>query len=190
MEDDRLYLIQYLLKETGREIGDLPQLAVDQMQILRSLFNIRRPIPPQDENFFEVQDRFLTALNESRGITDISALKPIRGNLYVWQGDITTLKCDAIVNAANSALLGCWHPCHRCIDNAIHTFAGVQLRLACHELMTKQGHEEETGNAKITPAFNLPCKYVLHTVGPIITGGRSLSTHLIPINLMIIETIT
>lgn len=80
------------------------------------------------------------------------------------------MRCDAIVNAANSQMLGCFCPCHGCIDNAIHTFAGVQLREACAELMQEQGHEEETGKAKITPACNLPCKYVLHTVGPIIRG--------------------
>ena len=84
--------------------------------------------------------------------------------------DITTLKCDGIVNAANSQMLGCFCPNHGCIDNAIHTYAGIQLRLACAKLMERQGHEEETGKAKITPAFNLPCKYVLHTVGPIVQG--------------------
>ena len=88
--------------------------------------------------------------------------------LYLWQGDITTLKCDAIVNAANSGMTGCYAPNHRCIDNAIHTFAGVQLRLACAEIMERQGCPEPTGQAKITPAFNLPCRYILHTVGPIV----------------------
>ena len=88
----------------------------------------------------------------------------------MWRGDITTLKVDAIVNAANSGMTGCWQPCHACIDNCIHTFAGVQLRAVCADIMQKQGHEEPTGTAKITPAFNLPCKYVLHTVGPIISG--------------------
>lgn len=97
-------------------------------------------------------------------------LSPERDNLYLWQGDITTLKCGAIVNAANSQLLGCFCPCHGCIDNAIHTFAGIQLRLACAERMKQQGHEEETGKAKITPAYNLPCNYVFHTVGPIVKG--------------------
>lgn len=91
--------------------------------------------------------------------------------LYIWQGDITTLGCDAIVNAANSGMTGCYVPCHGCIDNAIHTYAGVQLRAACAELMRRQGHEEPTGSAKMTPAFNLPCRYVLHTVGPIIDGS-------------------
>lgn len=107
---------------------------------------------------------------EKKGITELTDLQPIQDNLYLWRGDITTLRCDGIVNAANNQMLGCFCPNHGCIDNAIHTFAGIQLRLACAELMKKQGHEEETGTAKITPAYNLPCKYVLHTVGPIITG--------------------
>ena len=105
-----------------------------------------------------------------KGITELSNLTPVQEGIYLWQGDITTLSCDAIVNAANSQMLGCFHPCHGCIDNAIHTYAGIQLRLACAELMEQQGHEEETGKAKITPAFNLPCRYVLHTVGPIVQG--------------------
>ena len=97
--------------------------------------------------------------------------RPLRETaLYLWRGDITTLQCDAIVNAANSGMTGCYVPGHRCIDNCIHTFAGVQLRSACARLMAQQGHEEPTGQAKLTPAFNLPCRYVLHTVGPIVTG--------------------
>jgi O-acetyl-ADP-ribose deacetylase (regulator of RNase III) len=97
-------------------------------------------------------------------------LRPVSDNLYLWQGDIATLKVDAIVNAANSSLLGCFVPCHACIDNAIHTFAGVQLRLECAGIMSAQGHPEPTGRAKITAAYNLPCKHVLHTVGPIVSG--------------------
>ena len=106
----------------------------------------------------------------AKGVADIAELTPVQPGLYLWQGDITTLRCDAIVNAANSGMTGCYVPNHRCIDNAIHTFAGVELRLACEELMEQQGYPEPTGRAKITPAFNLPCKYVLHTVGPIIDG--------------------
>ena len=93
----------------------------------------------------------------------------LRPGLYLWQGDITTLKCDAIVNAANSGMTGCYIPNHRCIDNAIHTYAGVELRQYCEEIMERQGHLEPTGQARITPAFNLPCRYILHTVGPIIS---------------------
>ena len=117
-----------------------------------------------------MQDDYLREETKRKGITGLSALTPIADGLYLWKGDITTLRCDGIVNAANSQMLGCFAPCHGCIDNAIHTYAGVQLRLACAELMEQQGHEEETGKAKITPAYNLPCLYVLHTVGPIVQG--------------------
>lgn len=167
----RLYLIQELLKEQPRYEGmEIPENEESQKRLLRSLFNIRMPRPVSQE-FLEVQDAYLQEEIRQKGITDIADLTPVQEEIYLWQGDITTLRCDAIVNAANSQMLGCFAPCHGCIDNAIHTFAGVQLRLACAELMHKQGHEEETGKAKITPAFNLPCKYVLHTVGPIV-GGR------------------
>ena len=131
--------------------------------------NVRAPMPIGTD-FLTVQDEYLQAETARKGITDASNLSPIQPGLYLWQGDITTLKCDAIVNAANSGMTGCYCPNHRCIDNAIHTFAGVELRLACDEIMQQQGHPEPTGQAKITPAFNLPCKYVLHTVGPIIQG--------------------
>ena len=117
-----------------------------------------------------MQGAYLQGETAAKVITDIADLTPIQPGLYLWQGDITTLKCDAIANAANSGMTGCYIPNHRCIDNAIHTFAGVELRLACAELMEQQGYPEPTGRAKITPAFNLPCKYVLHTVGPIIDG--------------------
>ena len=117
-----------------------------------------------------VQDAYLQEETRKKGVTALSDLEPVQKGIYLWRGDITTLQCDGIVNAANSQMLGCFCPNHGCIDNAIHTFAGVQLRLACAELMRKQGHEEETGKAKITPAFNLPCRYVIHTVGPIIRG--------------------
>ena len=117
-----------------------------------------------------MQGAYLQGETAAKVITDIADLTPIQPGLYLWQGDITTLKCDAIANAANSGMTGCYIPNHRCIDNAIHTFAGVELRLACAELMEQQGYPEPTGRAEITPAFNLPCKYVLHTVGPIIDG--------------------
>ena len=127
------------------------------------------PLPATDE-FLAIQDTYLQEEVHQKGITNVDDLQPLQQGIYLWQGDITTLKCDGIVNAANSQMLGCFCPNHGCIDNAIHTFSGVQLRLACAELMRKQGHEEETGKAKITPAYNLPCRYVLHTVGPIIRG--------------------
>lgn len=131
--------------------------------------NIRAP-QHADADFLQMQDEYLQGETAAKGVTDIADLTPVQPGLYLWQGDITTLQCDAIVNAANSGMTGCYIPNHRCIDNAIHTFAGVELRLACAELMEQQGYPEPTGQAKITPAFNLPCKYVLHTVGPIIDG--------------------
>lgn len=168
--EKRLFLIQSLLKERP-EYRDLsiPPESDSQRQLLRGLMNIRAP-QRTDAEFLKTQDAYLQGETAAKGITDIAGLTPIQPGLYLWQGDITTLKCDAIVNAANSGMTGCYIPNHRCIDNAIHTYAGVELRLACAELMEQQGHPEPTGQAKITPAFNLPCRYVLHTVGPIIDG--------------------
>ena len=168
--EKRLFLIQSLLKERPeyRDM-DIPARPESQRQLLRGLMNIRAP-QNADEDFLKMQDAYLQAETSAKGVTNIADLTPMQPGLYLWQGDITTLKCDAIVNAANSGMTGCYIPNHRCIDNAIHTFAGVELRLACAELMEKQGHPEPTGRAKITPAFNLPCRYVLHTVGPIING--------------------
>ena len=168
--EKRLFLIQSLLKERP-EYRDLsiPSESDSQRQLLRVLMNIRAP-QRTDAEFLKTQDAYLQGETAAKGITDIAGLTPIQPGLYLWQGDITTLKCDAIVNAANSGMTGCYIPNHRCIDNAIHTYAGVELRLACAELMEQQGHPEPTGQAKITPAFNLPCRYVLHTVGPIIDG--------------------
>ena len=166
----RLFLIQSLLKEKPeyRDI-DIPTEPDGQRQLLRGLMNVRRAYPIGTE-FLQVQDEYLQGETTAKGIIDVAELTPIQPGLYLWQGDITTLKCDAIVNAANSGMTGCYIPNHRCIDNAIHTFAGVELRLTCAELMEQQGYPEPTGQAKITPAFNLPCRYVLHTVGPIISG--------------------
>lgn len=120
------------------------------------------------KEFLRVQDEYLREEIRLKGITDISALSPVATDTYLWRGDITTLRCDAIVNAANSQLLGCFCPNHGCIDNAIHTFSGVQLRRECYKIMAAQGEEETAGKAKITRAYNLPCKYILHTVGPIV----------------------
>ena len=130
--------------------------------------NVRMPKEISEE-FLKVQDEYLKEEINKKGIVDINNLNPIQKGIYLWQGDITTLRCDAIVNAANSAMTGCYVPNHRCIDNAIHSFAGVELRLECDEIMNRQGHGEPTGQAKITNAYNLPCKYIIHTVGPIIS---------------------
>lgn len=166
----RIYLIKKLLSERP-EYADMqgPANTQEQKKLLRSLFNIRMPEPVSQE-FLKVQDEYLQEVNLKKGITDIAALQPVSNDIYLWQGDITTLKCDTVVNAANSQMLGCFCPCHGCIDNAIHTFAGIQLRLKCSEIMQKQGYEEPVGKAKITPAYNLPCQYVIHTVGPYIDG--------------------
>ena len=168
--EKRLFLIQSLLKEkTEYQDIDIPAEVESQRQLLRGLMNIRAPRRSGAE-FLRVQDDYLWAETAAKGITDIADLTPVQPGLYLWQGDITTLKCDAIVNAANSGMTGCYIPNHHCIDNAIHTYAGVELRLACEKLMEQQGYPEPAGRAKITPAFNLPCRYVLHTVGPIIEG--------------------
>ena len=164
----RIFLIEYLLAEHPEwRKRPLPQTEAEQKYLLRSLVNVRESLPVSQE-FLRIQDEYLTEENKARGITDIESLKPIENEVYLWRGDITTLKVGAIVNAANSGMTGCWQPCHACIDNCIHTFAGIQLRAVCADIMEKQGHEEPTGQAKITRAFNLPCDYVIHTVGPIV----------------------
>ena len=166
----RTFLIEKLLHEQPRFRGTaIPRDPEEQKMVLRALLNVRPPRSIGGE-FLTIQDEYLQEETAAKGITDLAELSPVSEGIYLWQGDITTLRCDAIVNAANSGLTGCYVPCHGCIDNCIHTYAGVQLRLACARLMAKQGHEEETGKAKITPAFNLPCKYVIHTVGPIISS--------------------
>lgn len=168
--EKRLFLIQSLLNERPscqRRI--IPADSERQKILLRGLMNVRRP-QPIDAAFLQVQDDYLQRETAAKGVTDLADLSPLQPGLYLWRGDITTLRCDAIVNAANSGMTGCYIPNHRCIDNAIHTYAGVELRLACEEMMEQQGYPEPTGQAKITPAFNLPCRYVLHTVGPIING--------------------
>lgn len=165
----RAYLIRALLNERSEfERVKIPAGEQAQKALLRSLLNLRMP-RPVSKTFLEIQDAYLKEETARKGITELRSLRPVREGIYLWQGDITTLRCDAIVNAANSRMLGCFCPCHGCIDNEIHTFAGVQLRLACAALMEQQGREEPVGSAKLTPAFNLPCKYVLHTVGPVIT---------------------
>ena len=168
--DERLnFLLRYLLAER-KEYKDIPvpDSLSEKRRLLRSLMNVRLPIPIS-EDFLNVQDAYLGERLAQRGVTNLKDLKPVSRGLYLWQGDITTLAVDAIVNAANSRMLGCFVPCHGCIDNAIHTYAGVQLRMECARLMAGR-REEPTGGAKITKAYNLPCRYVLHTVGPVIQG--------------------
>ena len=167
-QERRVYLLQALLAEDARyrEIA-IPDAEAEQKELLRALFNVRMP-KRVGRAFLEVQDAYLQEEIRQKGITDVGELTPFWKGVYLWQGDITTLRCDAIVNAANAQMLGCFCPNHGCIDNAIHTFAGVQLRAACARIMEHKGCEAKTGGAEITPGYNLPSRYVLHTVGPII----------------------
>lgn len=163
-----VFLIQYLQSEQPKYRNiPIPEYISQQKSVLRTLMNIR---PPKaiSSDVRKVQNAYLREEIKQKGITDFKELLPVRDGIYLWQGDITTLRCDAIVNAANAEMLGCFCPCHGCIDNAIHTYSGVQLRLECAEIMKKQGYAEPVGRAKITKAYNLPCRYVIHTVGPMI----------------------
>lgn len=165
-----LFLNDYLLNEMPRYKNEAKKFRVnvdEQRRLLRSLMNVRPPMDI-DKDFLKIQDEFLQNEVLEKGVISLQDLTPLKKQIYLWQGDITRLKVGAIVNAANSALLGCFVPCHGCIDNAIHSVAGLQLRQDCDEIMDKQGHEEPTGTAKITQSYNLPCDKVIHTVGPII----------------------
>ena len=169
-ERRRVFLIEQLLRERPScRKQEIPAEEDRQKVLLRALMNVRRPGNVSPE-FLRVQDEYLREEVSEKQITRLADLTPVREGLYLWRGDITTLACGAIVNAANSGMTGCYQPCHNCIDNCIHTYAGVQLRLKCAEIMAEQGYAEPTGQAKITPAYNLPCEYVIHTVGPIVQG--------------------
>lgn len=168
----RIWLIRELIKEqTKCKSIEMPSDENEQRKLLRALFNIRPPMEASAE-FIQIQDDYLTELAFEKGIVNANDLPTIASDsrLVLWQGDITGLQIDAIVNAANSGMTGCYRPNHTCIDNCIHTFAGVRLRSVCQKQMDEQGHEEDTGLAKITTAFNLPSTYILHTVGPIVNG--------------------
>ena len=169
-KERREYLIQSLISEQTRYLGmKIEQEEENARMQLRSLMNIRLAAPIS-EQFTKIQDAYLQEINADRGVVSLSELEEVVPEIYLWQGDITRLKADGIVNAANSGMTGCYQPCHNCIDNCIHTYAGIQLRNYCQQMMDEQGYEEPTGQAKITPGFNLPCRYVLHTVGPIVQG--------------------
>ena len=176
MPNEKLnYLISYLLSERNDMDISIPTDSKEKFDLYRSLVNIR-PAKKISAEYLKAEDEFLQKMTAQKGITDIADLQPVEGNIYLWKGDITTLKCGAIVNAANSGMTGCYRPCHNCIDNCIHTFAGVRLRMKCAEIMKAQGHEEPTGTAKITSAYDLPCQYIIHTVGPIVQG-RLIEKH-------------
>ena len=158
--------LEYLIKTLNSNVA-IPQDKKGKEDLLRTLMNIWEVEELPDE-FYRRQDEYLQEKLAQTELTSLEQLTEVEKNIYLWQGDITTLKVDAIVNAANKALLGCFIPHHRCIDNAIHSKAGVQLRQECFDIMQKQGEYEKTGQAKLTSGYNLPAKYVLHTVGPII----------------------
>ena len=175
---NRLEKIQYLnqslldeMPEYRSEALQFPKGDAAQRRLLRSLMNVRPPMPLKAA-FLEAQDVLLSEEREKRGVVEADSLPatPAHPQIALWQGDITRLAADAIVNAANSALLGCFCPCHGCIDNAIHSASGLQLRDECNALMTAQGYPEPAGRAKLTKGYNLPARYVLHTVGPIVRG--------------------
>lgn len=175
---DRIEQIQYLnyilleeMPEYRAQAAQFPQETAAQRRLLRSLMNVRPPMPLKEE-FLTVQDEVLRAEREEKGVVDGESLPVVAAypRIAVWQGDITRLKVDAIVDADNSALLGCFCPCHGCIDNAIHSAAGLQLRDECNQIMQAQGRPEPTGQAKLTLGYNLPARYILHTVGPIVHG--------------------
>ena len=168
------FLIGALLEEIPEyreQAGQFPADDAGQRRLLRSLMNVRPPMP-LDPKFLEVQDALLSAEAEAKGVVDGETLSPTAGDprLVLWQGDITRLRADAIVDADNAALLGCFAPCHGCIDNAIHSAAGLQLREECRRIMAEQGRPEPNGRARLTEGYNLPARYVLHTVGPIVRG--------------------
>lgn len=178
---ERFEKIQYLnrilleeMPEYQEQAAQFPQEDGAQRRLLRSLMNVRAPRPLQPR-FLQVQDELLSAEREAKGVVKGDSLPvfPADSRIAVWQGDITRLAVDAIVDADNSALLGCFCPCHGCIDNAIHSAAGLQLRDECSQIMAAQGHPEPAGRAKLTKGYNLPAKYVLHTVGPIVQGRVS-----------------
>lgn len=166
----RMYLIKELLKEQpGYRDMEIPANADAQRRLLRSLMNVRMAAPV-DDGFLQIQDAYLQEENRKKGFVTLADMEELQEDIYFWRGDITRLAVGAIVNAANSGMTGCYQPCHNCIDNCIHTYAGMQLRSFCSEMMVEQGYAEPTGQAKITPAYNLPCQYVIHTVGPIVQG--------------------
>lgn len=170
---DEQELLIDLLEKAQPSLRDLaiPGGRGNRARVAQGYLNAAERVP--DGDFLRVQDAYLARRRALRGVVDAEGLPrvPADARISLWQGDITRLACDAIVNAANSSLLGCRAPCHDCIDNAIHTAAGLQLRDACRAIIAAQGHPEPTGRAQITPGYHLPARFVLHTVGPIVSGS-------------------
>lgn len=178
-QEERLnFLIRQLLGENSEyknfDFEEIKKMRIEEKKkIYRGLVNLRIPIKEKNNELIEVENEYLQEKLKNKKVTELFEIEEIQKDIYLWKGDITLLKVDAIVNAANSRMLGCFVPNHACIDNCIHTFAGIQLREECNEIMLKQGRFEQTGKAKITLAYNLPCKFVIHTVGPIILNKLS-----------------
>ena len=173
--------LDYLLEAFKEDSGRYKNLQVgsdieDKRVALRSLMNIRMPVPMSDA-VLKIQDEYLSRRLAEKGIVTLDDIPANADKISVWQGDITLLEVDAIVNAANSQMLGCFVPMHACIDNCIHTFAGIQLRLECHNQMealrSKYGasYEQPTSVPLLTDAYNLPARKVIHVVGPIVSGA-------------------
>lgn len=172
--------IKYLIEELQKEMPEyadyrIPVDPTERWALLRGLFNVRPPYPASEE-FLRIQDEVLTQIAVDKGITDSESLQPSRldPRIYVWQGDITSLKVDAAVNAANNQMEGCWKMGHTCVDNNFHSFGGVQMRCECHRQMSEfrkqygENYVQPTAVPMITPGYNLPAKYVIHIVGPIV----------------------
>ena len=177
-QDQRLDYLLEAFKADSAEYKDLqtPADRKGKQRILRSLMNVRMPGELPDA-VLDIQDEYLAERAEEKGIVQLSDIPVIRDGLSVWQGDITRLAVDAIVNAANSQMLGCFIPCHGCIDNCIHTYAGVQLRAECSRQMNAlrirygKDYEQPTAVPMLTDGYSLPAKKVVHIVGPIVEGA-------------------
>lgn len=184
-QEERLDYLLREFKEDSVQYKDLQVMDdyINKRMALRSLMNVRMP-RAMTEDIIKIQDDFLTLEAKEKGIVELSDIKTVKeqyGSVHpfgdkvsIWQGDITRLSVGAIVNAANSQMLGCFVPCHRCIDNAIHSAAGIELRAECNHKMNQRRikfgpqYEEPTGQAMLTKGYNLPAQYVIHTVGPIV----------------------
>ena len=170
-QQERLrYLLEGLVaeyKEKHSEHIDIPVSEEEQFTLFRALCNIR-PAGAMPAEWMKIQDEYLNTLAYEKGIVTINDMEEREAQIYLWQGDISRLSVDAIVNAANNKLLGCFAPNHKCIDNEIHTFAGIELRMECARMTEYMEMPEKTGVARMTYGYNLPAKHVIHTVGPII----------------------
>ena len=167
-------MIELLAQEAGESL-EVEGKTVEELKAKwRGLVNIRQPkVAPAE--YVTLENEYLKEYLAPRVQTLADCLSTTNDQIKLYYGDLCELKVDAIVNAANSEMLGCFIPNHRCIDNAIHTFSGIELRSFCHHLMEKQGKKEPVGKAKITPAFNLPSKYIIHTVGPFLPPGQKVT---------------